>query len=119
MDDTETMTAAERWAAKRVKGTTWWSLVGGLVGPGLLIYITIDSPASKILTVLALVLVVFFVVLSWWDRTGFKRLLARRDAEIEAAGLKGESVQQAHLGVTLPPVGFLTRSQVASAPTAE
>ena len=92
MDDTEKLTAPERWAARRARGTTWWSLVGGLVGPGLLIYVAIYSPASKVLTVLALVLVVFFVVLSWWDRTGFKRLLARRDAEIEAAGLKGESV---------------------------
>jgi hypothetical protein len=83
MNDSKRMTAAERWAARSARNTTWLSLVGGLVGPALMIYIAVQSPASTFYTVLALTLVVLFVASSWWESVGFKRLLARRDAELD------------------------------------
>jgi hypothetical protein len=86
------MTASERWVARRAKGTTWLSLIGGLFGPAILIYIAVESPASKAYTMVALAIVVFLAAVMWWERTGFKRLLARRDAELQETRSGGGSV---------------------------
>jgi uncharacterized iron-regulated membrane protein len=85
MDDGAELTTAERWAARRARDATWFSLLFELAAPCLMVIVALQSAPSTLFTVVALAMVVFLIGLSWWERTGLKRLLARRDRELHGS----------------------------------
>ena len=77
------LTRPERWAAYAAStaGSPWWSLV--LVAMAVVGFaLSLDA---------AFIVLPLFVALLYWERAGFKRLLTRRDAEIERLRSSGGS----------------------------
>jgi hypothetical protein len=67
------VTLAERWAARMALQSSFYTPILVVAGAVALFAAFRDA---------LMLVILLFVAAAWWERLGFKRLLARKDAEI-------------------------------------
>jgi hypothetical protein len=85
------ISTAERWAESQARRTVLSSVAAVVILGVLMVFLVVHDQ-----TAMWLIPFWLFLVLSEWERIGFKRLLARRDAEIGWLRSGAGSAQQAH-----------------------
>ena len=78
-DSTPRVSTAEQWASAQARRTIASSILAAtILGVGMVVLV-IASPSAM----WPLIPIWLLFVLTEWERVGFKRLLARRDAELD------------------------------------
>ena len=75
------LTPSERWAAWAAQHAS--GVIGTLLALAIAVALLALSAFRDALLLWGLGVVMLLVALAYWERSGFKRLLARRDEEIE------------------------------------
>lgn len=90
-EDRPALTYAERWAlyvARHASGPYW----SPLVLLAIAVAFVVMALSRGVPVMWSLVVMWVFLALLYWERSGFKRALARRDTEIERLRSRGSSV---------------------------